>query len=115
MKNTGEVAERLIELCGNNEFLRAEQELYDENVIHIEINGQEFKGFDEVLLKEKQFLENLVNKPVVKISEPIISGDYFSVRMQMEADHKQNGHRSMDELIVYRILNGKIVLVRCYA
>ncbi len=115
MKNTGEVAGRLIELCGNNEFLQAEQELYDENVIHIEIDGQEFKGFNEVLLKEKQFLENLINKPSVKISEPIISGDYFSVRMQMEVDHKQNGHRSMDELIVYRVVSGKIVFVKCYA
>ena len=111
---TQEVAKRLVELCRNGEFVKAEEELYGANIVHVEANGQEFKGFEDVLLKEKQFLEKLENKPLGKVSEPLVAGDFFSISMHMEILHKELGSKIMDEIIVYKVNNGKIVYLKCY-
>ena len=111
---TKEVADKLVQLCRKGEFIRAEQELYGSQVMHIEANGEEFNGFDLVLLKEKQFLEKLENKPAVKVSEPLVAGNYFTISMHMEFVHKELGTKIIDEIIVYKVNNGKIVYIKCY-
>lgn len=112
---TLEIANRLIKLCRNSEFIKAEEELYGSDIIHIEANGMEFKGFENVLLKEKEFIENLKANPMVKISEPLIAGDYFTIRMYMEFNHKELGFKKVDEIIVYKVNNGKIIYLKCYS
>ena len=111
---TQKIADKLIQLCRSGEFIKAEQELYGPDITHIEANGEEFKGFDVVLLKEKQFLEKLENNPVVKVSEPIIAGDYFTISMHMEFIYKELGSKIIDEIIVYKVNNGKIVYLKCF-
>jgi hypothetical protein len=111
---TQEVANKLIQLCQNGEFVKAEQELYGSNIVHIEANGEEFNGFEVVLLKEKQFLEKLEKKPVVKVSEPIVTNDFFTIGMHMEFIHKELGSKIIDEIIVYKVNKGKIVYLKCY-
>ena len=111
---TQEVASRLVQLCQNGEFVEAEEELYGPNIIHVEANGTEFKDFDAVLLKEKQFLEKLEYKPLIKISEPIVAGDYFSISMHMEFTHKELESKTIDEIIVYQVTRGKIAYLKCY-
>lgn len=111
---TQEVANRLIQLCRNGEFINAEQELYGSNIVHVETNGQEFKGFEDVLLKEKQFLEKLEKKPLVKVSEPIVVNDFFTISMHMEFTQKELGSKIIDEIIVYKVNKGKIVYLKCY-
>ncbi len=112
---TQEVAERLVFLCRNGEFVQAEEELYSQNVIHIETDGQEYKGIDNLLLKEKQFLEKLENKPVIKVSDPIVAGNFFFVNMHLEIILKELGNKILDEIIIYEVNNGKIVFLRCYS
>ena len=112
---TQEIADRLTILCQNGEFVQAEEELYGPNTLHIETDGQEFKGLDNLLLKEKQFLEKLENKPLIKVSEPIVAGDYFSLSMHMEINHKELGHKIMEEIVIYKVNDGKIVYLKCYA
>jgi hypothetical protein len=111
---TQEIANRLIKLCRNGEFVKAEEELYGPDIIHVEANGKEFKGFENVLLKEKEFMEKLKASPLVKISEPLVAGDYFTIRMYMEFNHKELGSKTVDEIIIYKVQNGKIVFLKCY-
>jgi hypothetical protein len=111
---TQEIANRLIKICRNGDFLKAEEELYAEEVVHIEANGEEFKGLENVLLKEKQFLSKLNKSPLIKISEPLVAGDFFTVRMYLEFDHKELGERIVDEIVVYKVGNGKIVYLKCF-
>lgn len=111
---TQDVATRLIHLCRNGEFVKAEEELYWQDVIHIEANGEKFEGISNLILKEKQFLEKLTEKPVVKISDPIIAGNFFAISMHLEFMHKETGPGIFDEVLVYKVINGKIVLVVCY-
>ena len=113
--NTHEIANRLVELCRKGDFVEAEIELYDANIIHIEIDNQEFKGFNDVLLKEEQFLAKLKTKPLIEVSDPIVAGKYFTIRMFMQCEHEERGAFTIEEIIIYKVNNGKIVYLRCYA
>jgi hypothetical protein len=95
--------------------VKAELELYGQDVVHVETTGQEFKGFDIVLMKEKQFLEKLQDKPLIKVSEPLVAGDYFSISMYMKFVHSELGPRNIEEIIVYKVTHGKITHLKCYA
>jgi hypothetical protein len=111
---TQEIANRLIKICRNGDFLKAEEELYAQDIVHIEANGEEFNGLENVLLKEKQFLSKLDKRPLIKISEPLVAGDFFTVRLYMEFNHKELGEKIVDEIIVYKVNNGKIVYLKCF-
>jgi hypothetical protein len=111
---TQDVAIRLIHLCRNGEFVRAEEELYWQNAIHIEATGEKFEGIDKLILKEKQFLDKLIEKPLVNVSDPIIAGDFFAINMHLEFIHKEKGSGIIDEILVYKVSNGKVVLLVCY-
>jgi len=111
---TQEIANRMVHLCRNGEFVNAEEELYDANIVHVEANGTEFKGFDAVLSKEKHFLKKLEGKPVIRVSEPIVAGDFFTLGMHMEFSHSELGAKILDEIVVYQVSNGKIVYLKCY-
>jgi hypothetical protein len=91
--------------------VQAEEELYASNVLHVETDGREFKGFDNVLQKEKQFLEN---KSLITVSDPIVASNFFSINMHMEITHKELGNKIIDEIVIYEVNNNKIVFLRCY-
>jgi hypothetical protein len=112
--DTTQIANRLVELCRKGQFVQAEQELYAADIVHIEIDGKEFKGFDEVLQKEVDFLEELKAAPVMEVSDPLVAGNYFSIRMRIQCEHNQRGKIDMDELLVYKVADGKIVNLKCY-
>ena len=109
-----QVANRLVELCRKGEFVQAEQELYSADVVHVEVDGTEFKGFDEVLQKEIKFLEQLKAPPTIEVSEPLIAGNFFSVTMHMQFVHSQRGKGDINELLLYKVAEGKIVYLKCF-
>jgi hypothetical protein len=112
---TTEVANRLVELCGAGEFLQAEKELYATEIVHVETDGKEFKGFETVYAKEEEFLKQLKSTPQVKVSDPIVAGSYFSIRMEMAFNHNIRGEVALQELIIYKVANGKIIYLQCFA
>jgi len=112
--STQDIAGRLIHLCRNGEFIQAEEELYWQNAIQIEATGEKFEGIENLILKEKQFLDKLTEKPVVNVSDAIIASDFFAIKMHMEYVHKETGSGIIDEILVYKVNNGKIVLLVCY-
>jgi hypothetical protein len=103
MMTTQEIASRLVSLCRTGQFVQAEEELYGPEIVHIEVDEIEFKGFQNVLTKEKQFLEKLESKPLIRVSEPIVAGDFFSISMYMEINHKELGRKKLDEIIIYKV------------
>ncbi|WP_184549804.1 SnoaL-like domain-containing protein [Mucilaginibacter sp. FT3.2] len=112
---TSEIAIRLVELCRKNEFVQAEKELYASTIVHIETDGTAFKGIDDVLQKEINFLKQLKLLPVTQVSEPLVAGNYFTIRLQMQCDHNERGKIDLDELLVYKVANDKIINLICYS
>lgn len=114
--NTQQIADRLIELCRRGEFSRALEELYAQDAISLEPEGAptgplgNVRGLDAIRKKGKAFDETYEEIHAVTVSEPLIAGDFFSVVMGMDVTWKQGGRRSMEEICVYRVRDGKIVL-----
>jgi len=112
--NITEIANRLVELCRKGEFVQAEQELYSADVVHVEFDGTVFKGFDEVLQKEVKFLEQLKATPAIEVSEPLIAGNYFSITMRMQCEHNVRGKMDINEIVIYKVADGKIGYLQCF-
>lgn len=115
MANIQEVASRLIELCRKGDFATATSELYDDSIISIEPSGamgpERIEGMEAKKQKDAYWEEGVEEFHSNEVSEPIIGGHHFSVRMNVDVTFKGQGRTQMDEICVYRVNNdGKIDL-----
>lgn len=114
--DTQQIANRLIELCRRGEFSKAQEELYAEDAVSLEPEGApagplgSVRGLDAIREKGKAFDQTYETIHGITVSDPLIAGEYFSVVMGLDATWKERGRYSMDEICVYRVRNGKIVL-----
>jgi hypothetical protein len=111
--NTQQVANRLVELCRRGEFDKAQEELYARDAASVEPEGSPFgtvQGLDAIREKGKAFEQSYEQIHGTTVSDPLVSGEFFSLVMGLDATWKQGGRSSMEEICVYRVRNGKIVL-----
>jgi 2-oxo-4-hydroxy-4-carboxy--5-ureidoimidazoline (OHCU) decarboxylase len=109
MMTITDVASRLIELCTAHNFTQAQKELYANDITSIETDGSQRAGLDTLLVKEQNFLDSLEQLFLVEFSAPLVAGSFFTTKLTMEFDMKNVGRRKVEELCVYRVLNGKVV------
>ena len=114
--NTQQVANRLVELCRRGEFSKAHDELYAQDAVSIEPEGApggalgNVRGLDAIREKGKSFDQTYEKIHGITVSDPLVSGEFFSLVMGLDATWKQGGRYAMEEICVYRVRNGKIVL-----
>lgn len=112
--STLKTAHRLVTLCRQGEFMKAYDELFDENAVNIEPEGSPgdtvTEGLDKMREKSKQFSNDLEEMHDMEISEPIVSADHFSCTMSLDATFKGYGRNKSSEICVYEVnKDGKIV------
>lgn len=103
------VAGRLIELCKEGNFIQAQHELYDTNIKSIDPDGSKTIGALNMNAKEQRFLDNLEKIHSISYSDPLIAGNYFTVKLRMEIEIKNIGYKDLEEICVYQVANGKII------
>ena len=114
--NTQQVANRLVELCRRGEFLKAQEELYSQDAVSVEPEGSpggamgNARGLDAIREKGKAFDATYETIHGITVSDPLVAGEYFSIVMGLDATWKQGGRYAMEEICVYRVRNGKVVL-----
>jgi len=114
--NTQQVANRLVELCRSGEFSQAQEELYAQDAASLEPEGTpdgtlgSVRGLDAIRRKAKAFEQTYEAFHGVTVSDPLVAGDFFSITMGLDATWKQGGRYSIEEICVYRVRDGKIVL-----
>jgi hypothetical protein len=114
--NTLQVANRLVELCRRGEFSQAQDELYGQDAVSLEPEGMSagplgnVRGLDAIRQKGKAFDETYDKIHGITVSEPLVAGNFFSVMMGIDATWKQRGRHAMEEICVYQVRDGKIVL-----
>jgi ketosteroid isomerase-like protein len=114
--NTQQVANRLIELCRRGEFTKAQDELYAEDAVSVEPEGAPggalgtARGLAAIREKGKAFEQTYETIHGITASDALVAGEYFSIVMGLDATWKQGGRYAMEEICVYRVRNGKIVL-----
>lgn len=106
------VAHRLVELCRTGQYDQAQQELYAEDAISIEGDGQKpdavTRGMAAIREKGRQWADNLVEVHGGSVSDPVIADGWFSVAMGLDATYKDMGRVAMKEIAVYRVRDGRI-------
>ena len=114
--NTEQVANRLVELCRRGEFQQAQNELYAQDAVSVEPEGApggalgNARGLDAIREKGKAFDQTYETIHGITVGDPIVAGEFFSIVMGLDATWKQGGRYAMEEICVYRVRNGKIVL-----
>ena len=112
--NTKEIANRLVALCREGEWEKAQKELFAKDAVSIEPYAtpdfqKETKGLDAILEKGKKFASMVEQYHDMKVSEPLLTGNSFAVTMAMDLTMKGKGRMDMQELCVYQVKDGKIV------
>jgi hypothetical protein len=113
---TQQIANRLVELCRTGQNVQAYQELFSQDAVAIEPafvadygGAPETKGLPALLAKNAKFQEMLEAYHSGSISEPLVAGNFFSVKMEMDVTYKEMGRRLDEEICVYEVRDGKIV------
>lgn len=110
MKTITAIAQRLVELVNQQQFVEAYQELYSDDAWSIDPMYPELspiKGLATLIDREKAFLQN-VKLNAVQASSPICTDNYFSITLSMDFIAGDN-HRQVTELCVYGVKDGKIL------
>lgn len=113
--NTTQIAARLVELCRQGQYEQAQNELYADDAVSIEMAGLppealgDVSGLAAIREKGRRWADNIVEIHGGSVSDPVVAGDWFSLAMGIDATYKDRGRVPMEEICVYRVRNGKIV------
>jgi hypothetical protein len=114
--NTQDVARDLVALCKQGKFAEAGEKYWSDNVLSVEPMGEnpEVRGKAAARGKGEWWEKNHEVHNVV-VDGPYVAGDQFAVRFKLDMTIKANGERrTMDEVGLYTIRNGKITEERFF-
>ena len=109
---TAEVAEKLVAYCREGKNIDAINELYAEDIISKEPAGSHHElveGKEAVIAKNMHWYSMVEEVHSAEISDPIITGNFFAVTMEMDVTYKESGQMNMYEMAVYEVEDGEII------
>ena len=113
VRTTTEVANRLVEHCRVGQFVDAINELYADDVKSHEMPGAQApeltEGKEGVLAKNHQWAQGVQEVHRSEVSDPLVAGDHFTVRFDMDITFKDGNRIPMVETGVYQVNNGHVV------
>src|SRR6201996_224857 len=110
--NTKEVADKLVAYCRAGQNDQAIEELYADNIVSHEQPGvlhEVTEGKAAVAEKSKQWAQSVEEFHSGNTSDPIVSCNFFAIRIEADVTFKERGRVQIDELGVYEVKDGKIV------
>ncbi len=110
---TQEVANRFYELALEGKFDEIQDELYDDNVRSVEPSHsqwQNVEGFDKIREKAQQWKAMTEEMHGGYTNPPQVAGNFFVCTMGMDVKVKGQPRMQVDEVAVYEVRDGKIVL-----
>lgn len=112
--NTQQIADRLAELCNKGQFEQAQKELFADDAVSIEPEAspgfeKETKGLDGIFEKGKKFNSMVEETHSCKVADPLVVGNMIALALYMDVTMKGRERSSMDELMVYKVKDGKII------
>ena len=111
---TQEIANRYNELAQTSQWDQIQNELFADNAVSIEpphSQGlQTAEGITAIKEKGKQFAAMVEEVHGGYATAPVVGGRYFSVAMGMDCTMKGMGRQKLDEVALYEVKDGKIVM-----
>jgi ketosteroid isomerase-like protein len=109
---TTEVAEKLVQYCREGKHTQAIDELYADNIVSREVAGSPMEvveGKEAVKGKTEYWYSTVQEVHSGVVSDPIVTGNFFAVTMEMDVTYKEGGRMPMNEIAVYEVKDGQIV------
>jgi hypothetical protein len=111
---TQEVAARFNELAQQELWFEIQDELFADNVKSIDPPESPYLGYAEgkaaVRKKGEDFVKKVTAVHGAHTSEPVITGNHFAVARDMEATVEGFGRIKMNEIMLYEVKDGQIIL-----
>ena len=110
--NTQEIANQLVAHCRTGRYDLAHDELYADNCVSIEPKGAQVEfveGMAAIKQKGAQWASMVEEMHSAAVSEPVVSGNFFSCTMENDVTFKGAGRMTMKEVCVFEVKEGKVV------
>ena len=110
---TREVADRFYELAEQGNFDQILNDLYDDGAKSIEPANslwQNVEGLESIRAKAAQWQTMIQEMHGGYTNKPDVAGNYFVCTMGMDVTLKGQPRMKMDEVALYEVKDGKIVL-----
>lgn len=111
---TQEVAARFNELAQQEKWFEIHDEFFADNVRSIDPENSPYMGYAEgklsVRKKGEDFVAGIAQLHEASTTPPVVAGKHFAVRRVMEITHKSHGRIRIDEIMLYEVKDGQIVL-----
>src|ERR1035438_4790907 len=111
---TQEVASKLVALCSEGKFEEATEALYSADIVSMEAGAppgqsRESKGIAAIKAKGEWWVANH-EVHSAKVEGPLVAGSHFAVVFKLDVTFKPQTRRfTMEEVAVYKVVDGKIV------
>jgi ketosteroid isomerase-like protein len=113
-----EVAARFNELAQQEKWFEIHDELFAENVRSVEPDHALYLGYAEgkaaVRRKGEEFVKKIEAVHSAYTSEPVVAGNHFAVGREMDVTVQGLGRMQMNEIMLYQVKDGRIVLERFF-
>jgi hypothetical protein len=111
---TREVATRFNELAQQEKWFEIQDELFADDVKSIDPPNSPYFGNAEgkaaVRRKGHDFVKNIEGAHKMYTSEPLVTGNHFTVAREKDITVKGFGRIQLNEIMLYEVKNGQIVL-----
>jgi hypothetical protein len=111
---TQEVASRFNELAQQEKWFEIQDELFAENVRSIDPPNSLYFGYAEgksaVRKKGEEFVMEVEAAHRRFTTEPVVAGNHFAVGREVDIAHNVHGRIQINEIMLYEVKDGKIVL-----
>ncbi|MGN6440267.1 MAG: SnoaL-like domain-containing protein [Agriterribacter sp.] len=111
---TREVAARFHELAQQEKWFEIQEELFADNIKSVEPAGSPYLSYAEgktsVRKKAEDFVSRISEAHSLHTSAPLVTGNHFVVTREKDLTVRPHGRIQINELMLYEVKDGKIVL-----
>ena len=111
---TQDVAARFNELAQQEKWFEIQDELFADNVRSIDPPNSQYFGYAEgkatVRKKGGDFVSKIQEFHGAHTTQPVIGGDHFAVGRGMEVTVEGFGRIKLNEIMLYQVKEGQIIL-----
>lgn len=111
---TQQIADRLATLCREGKYEQAQEELYADDAVSIEMPAMadgpvgSVKGLAAIVKKGQDWLASIETVHGGSVGAPIVAGNWFALTMSFDATFKERGRMAMEEICVFHVRDGKV-------
>lgn len=113
-RTTAEVAARFNELARQEKWFEIQDELFSDNVRSVDPPGSPWFGNAEgkqaVRQKGEDFVKRIEEVHRMHTTEPVVAANHFAVGRSMDITVQGLGRIKIDEIMLYEVREGRIVL-----